>query len=64
MRKISSLPYQAKIKKRRSLTTLISMGYDVWWLVLFRNGNWYSNLSMLQCVRSLTAHLYGKVEGK
>ena len=63
MKKISSPRYQVKMKTRRSLTVFTSMGYDVWWLVRFRNGNWYSNPSMLLYVRSLTARLYGKVEG-
>jgi len=54
---------RAKIKKRRKMTVLTYMGYDVWWQVLPKNGSWHSNLSMLPCVRSLMAHLYGKVEG-
>ena len=52
------------MKKGRSLTAFTSMGYDVWWLVRFRNGNWYSNPSMLLHVWSLMVHLYGKIEGK
>jgi hypothetical protein len=45
------------------VSTSASMGYDVWWLVPFRNGSWYSNPSMLPHVQSSMACLYGKVEG-
>ena len=58
-----SLRYHARMKRRRSKIASTSMGYDVWWPVPSRSGNWCSNPSMLLCARSLTVHLYGKVEG-
>ena len=51
------------MKKERSASASASMGYDVWWLVPFRNGSWYSNPSTLPHVQNLIARLYGKVEG-
>jgi len=63
VRKNWLLQYHPETKKRRSKTASTSMGYNVWWLVLFKNGNSYSNQSTLLCVQSSTAHLYGKVEG-
>ena len=63
--KRKNLPLQchAKMMEVKSLCTSTSMGYDVWWLVPSKNGNWYSNPSMLLHVWRLTVHLYGKVEG-
>ena len=38
LKKNLSLQYHAKTK-RRKMTASTSMGYDVWWLVLSKNGS-------------------------